>query len=211
MAGFGSSSVFFSTGNTTRLTIDSSGNVGIGTSSPNTRLEVASSISTVPAAEDFTTTVGYFNNTYDNGTNGTTAYTVLRLRRDGVTGVSYGNSADFGIARYEAVGSNSRSRLDIRLGHGLTNTTDTTVMTLLSSGAVGIGTTSPASNLHVNASNATFDLQDSAATNSIGRLINASGILYIQSQNNTSHGQIVFRTSDGSATERPASTPAAGS
>jgi hypothetical protein len=116
------------------------------------RLEVASSISTVPAAEDFTTTVGYFNNTYDNGTNGTTAYTVLRLRRDGVTGVSYGNSADFGIARYEAVGTNSRSRLDIRLGHGLTNTTDTTVMTLLSSGAVGIGTTSPGYKLATNGS-----------------------------------------------------------
>jgi hypothetical protein len=115
--------------------------VGIGSSSPNTRLEVASSISTVPAAEDFTTTVGYFNNTYNNGTNGTTAYTVLRLRRDGVGGASYGNSVDFGLARYEAVGTNSRSRLDIRLGHGLTNTTDTTVMTLLSSGAVGIGTT----------------------------------------------------------------------
>jgi hypothetical protein len=142
-------SVAVATNGAGRLFIDASGNVGIGSSSPNTRLEVASSISTVPAAEDFTTTVGYFNNTYDNGTNGTTAYTVLRLRRDGVTGVSYGNSADFGIARYEAVGSNSRSRLDIRLGHGLTNTTDTTVMSLLSSGAVGIGSTAPQNKLVV--------------------------------------------------------------
>ena len=130
-------------GNSLAATFKSDGKVGIGASSPNTRLEVASSISTVPAAEDFTTTVGYFNNTYNNGTNGTTAYTVLRLRRDGVPGTTYGNSVDFGLARYEAVNTSSRSRLDIRLGHGLTNTTDTTIMTLLSSGAVGIGTIAP--------------------------------------------------------------------
>ena len=74
-----------------------------------------------------------------------------------------------------------------------------TAVTVDSSQRVGIGVTSPANNLHVNAANATFDLQDSGATNSIGRFINASGSLYIQSQNNTSHGNIVLRTSNGSS------------
>jgi hypothetical protein len=110
--------------------------------------------------------------------------------------LSFLNTADSLAAYIQATGSN--------LAFGVMGTDyggHTPRMTLTGTG-LGIGTTSPASNLHVNASNATFDLQDSAATNSIGRLINASGILYIQSQNNTSHGQIVFRTSDGSATER---------
>jgi hypothetical protein len=167
---------------TERLRITSAGLVGIGTSSPNTRLEVASSISTVPAAEDFTTTVGYFNNTYDNGTNGTTAYTVLRLRRDGVTGVSYGNSVDFGLARYEAVGTNSRSRLDIRLGHGLTNTTDTTVMSLLSSGAVGIGTTGPSGQLDVETASDTY-INFSTSNNG-----SAAGICLLGNNNNEFFG-----------------------
>jgi collagen type VII alpha len=159
--------IVFHTNSTERARITSAGLVGIGSSSPNTRLEVASSISTVPAAEDFTTTVGYFNNTYNNGTNGTTAYTVLRLRRDGVGGVSYGNSVDFGLARYEAVGTNSRSRLDIRLGHGLTNTTDTTVMSLLSSGAVGIGTTSASTILHVASTAPYIRIQDTDSSTGV--------------------------------------------
>jgi hypothetical protein len=43
MAGFGPSSVFLNTGNTTRLAIDSSGNVGIGSTVPNEKLTVADS------------------------------------------------------------------------------------------------------------------------------------------------------------------------
>ena len=42
MAGFGPSSVFLNTGNTTRLAIDSSGNVGIGTTAPTERLHIHS-------------------------------------------------------------------------------------------------------------------------------------------------------------------------
>jgi len=71
-----------------------------------------------------------------------------------------------------------------------------------SSGRVGVGTSSVGELLHLNGASAALQVQDSGATNSIGKIINSGGILYIQSQNNTSHGQIVFRTSDGSATER---------
>src|SRR6056300_260564 len=96
--------------------IKDGGNVGLGTSTPSTRLHVASSVSTLPSPEDYTTTVGYFNNSYSNTTNGTSSYTVLRLRREGEGGVAYASTADFGIARYEASGTNSRTRLDFKLG-----------------------------------------------------------------------------------------------
>jgi hypothetical protein len=141
--------IVFNPANTERMRLDASGRLGLGTSSPSTRFHAAASISTLPSPEDYTTTVGYFNNTYLNTTNGTSSYTVLRLRREGEGGVSYASTADFGIARYEASGTNSRTRLDIKLGHAGTNTTDTTVMSLLSSGAVGIGTTSPGNPLAI--------------------------------------------------------------
>jgi hypothetical protein len=72
--------------------------------------------------------------------------------------LSFLNTADSLAAYIQATGSN--------LAFGVMGTDyggHTPRMTLTGTG-LGIGTTSPASNLHVNASNATFDLQDSTAT-----------------------------------------------
>ena len=118
------------------MVIDSSGNVGIGTNLPTNRLDVRTTTS------DTNTAVGVFINEYNNVTNGTTSYPLLRLNRIGSDGVSYSNNVDFGVSRYEVSGINSRTRLDISLAH-TTSATDVTVMSLLSSGNVGIGTSSP--------------------------------------------------------------------
>ncbi len=170
----------FSTSNTPRVTITSGGLVGLGSSNPLTKLHVETSISTVPSAEDYTTTIGYFNNTYNTGTNGATSYTNLRLQREGNS--TYRSTADFAIARYEAVGTNSRTRLDIKLGHGLTNTTDTTVMSLLSSGAVGIGTTGPSGKLDVETASDTY-VNFSTTNNG-----SAAGICILGNNNNEFFG-----------------------
>jgi hypothetical protein len=154
---------------TEALRIDSSGRVGIGTSSPSSIFDVQVNTS---------------------------------------AGINFTNSGQAPIIDFLANSVESAGRIQSSesLGGGqllfATKTTGGTLTNRLlidESGRVGIGTTSPAVNLHVNAANATFDLQDSGATNSIGRFINASGSLYIQSQNNTSHGNIVLRTSNGSS------------
>lgn len=120
------------------------GNVGIGTSSPENLFDVRG------VTSSFNNPVGAFTNNYDNATNGTNSYAVMRLGRVGSDGVSYGNSVDFGVSRYESSGTNSRTQLDISLAH-TTASTDTNVMTLRSDGKVGIGTSAPESELHIKA------------------------------------------------------------
>ena len=134
----------FQTANgTSRLRIDSSGNVGIGTTSPSARLFVSSG----SAAQ-----YGGFNS---NATNG--GY--LTFESSGVVHgdigtaaqvVSGGSSSDFGInargARNLILGTNNSERLRID-----------------SSGRVGIGTTSPQKELQINATEPTIRLEESGA------------------------------------------------
>ncbi len=179
------------TNNTPRLYVLGNGNVGIGITTPATRLHVLSSISSLPSADDTTTAVGYFGNTYINTTNGTSAYTVLRLQRSGEAGITYPSTADFSIARYEASGTASRTRLDIRLGHQATNTTDTTVMSLLSSGNVGIGTTNPVGRLHSVAATTLAAL--TLSTPDIG----SARLAHLVGGNNYSYGVVGIVSGDG--------------
>ena len=72
---------------------------------------------------------------------------LLVLGRDGTSGEAYGALATFNLSRYENSSTGSRTRLDLALTHD--NYDDVDVMTLLSSGSVGIGTTAPSYNLHV--------------------------------------------------------------
>ena len=72
----------------------------------------------------------------------------LVLGREGLANQSYANFAEFKIRRWENNGINPRTALDIALTH--TNTsTGSTIMSLLSSGNVGIGTTTPVDKLQV--------------------------------------------------------------
>ena len=161
-----------------RMRIDSSGNVGIGTTSPDGLLHIASA--TGLASNVISTTAGSdaeieFRNT--NGGNATWA-----------AGLDFSNSKSFNLSYASAQGASLST---------------SPAVTVTTGGNVGVGTSSPSQKLHLLGSNAALQIQDSNATNSIGRIINAGGSLFIQSQNNTSHGTIIFRTSNGSsASER---------
>ena len=117
---------------TERMTILNNGNVGIGTSGPVQKLHVEGSTAI--------------------GTTGTEDILILGRALGG--GVSFQQAASLKLGRYQNAGGSfeSYTRLDIALrDNSAANNynTNTTVMTLTNAGNVGIGTTSPGTNLHV--------------------------------------------------------------
>jgi len=135
--------------NTSQLFISSSGNTGVSTSSPRVRLQVGDKV-----IDDN----GY---TYDSGSAmiihpTQTSATVLNdpkevlvLARQGLAGQAFGAAAALEISRYENPGTNSRTRLDFKLAHDSFIGFSNRVMTMLSNGNIGIGTTSPTARLEI--------------------------------------------------------------
>ena len=133
-----------------RMRIKSDGNVGIGTSNPETKLQIGTSI------------IDDGNYVYDNNSmyivhQSPTSSTVLNdpkevllLGRQGTSEEAYGAAASFRLSRYENAGVLSRTRLDLVLTHNEFMTNATTALTALSNGNVGIGTTAPSEKLEVN-------------------------------------------------------------
>ena len=114
------------------------GKVGIGTDSPADKLQITS-----PAYNSTTVDPDYFK--------------AFKLQIEGDN--YWAQQAQFKLGRWENVsGSHSRSSLVIALAHAYvaeSANADVDVMTLLSSGNVGIGTTSPTAPLHIKTDMAT--------------------------------------------------------
>jgi len=123
------SNTIFNTNNTERMRIDSSGNVGIGTSSPSANLEIAST--TTIAGARLTTSAGSDSEIeFINTSSGNHTWAI---------GQDFSNSNAFSIAYSNAVGASLSSNSKVVID---------------SSGNVGIGTSSPQSytnyrNLHI--------------------------------------------------------------
>jgi hypothetical protein len=136
----------------TLATFNGDGKVGIGTSSPVHKLDVrdgtifAGRLVSDEGSISYTNTAAAFSS---RGVDHDAARSnVLRLLRDGTSGVQYAGVADFDLESWETSGVHSRTAMILKLGHG--NLPDTPeVMTWRSNGNVGIGTTSPGEKLSI--------------------------------------------------------------
>lgn len=126
--------IAFSEGGTEAMRLDSSGNVGIGTNNPTTRLQISSTTGT---AADFAGSLRITNQSFTSGTYAGVLFETADTLNSYVTGIrqaSFAGALAFGVN----VGTNGTS-----LQEG---------MRLNSSGNLGIGTSSPGAKLDVSGS-----------------------------------------------------------
>ncbi len=134
------------------------GRVGIATASPNSALDVSGSLAAAG--------VGTENE--------------FQISRPTNGGISYSQAAAFKLGTYAAnsiangYGPNTRLDINLKAAIGDPPNAETTVMTLLANGNVGIGTTSPAKRLHV-FSTSQYDGLVVDGTNSVGINLDSNG------------------------------------
>jgi len=131
---------------TERMRLTTAGNVGIGTSNPESKLQIGSpNVSEVVGSIPVLRVLG---NPLSNSSE-----TLLRLNRPLSSGNFYSGGVDFNVYSYGTAGSPyyPKTQLDIALKStaGLTETGNMIVISLRDNGFVGIGNTSPSATLDV--------------------------------------------------------------
>jgi excisionase family DNA binding protein len=177
------------------------GNVGISTTAPSTKLHINAEIIDDAGRAYDTNALMVIHQTPTSTTALNDPEEVLYLGRQGTTAQAYGALATFKLSRYENSSTNSRTRLDLDLTHGAF--TDANVMTWLSSGNVGIGSTNPGAKLTVGTTMAGTAQSSTFATNagSLGAVAGnelALGSFGFSSVNTTTLGIRAIRTGAGS-------------
>jgi hypothetical protein len=146
-----------------RVTIDYNGNVGIGTTNPQGKLHVAGSFAG-----------GVLEDGADRPSVGLSGqYPQVTMMAGGTGNLNHGptvmlgsyNSGTSGASKHWSIGTSGQDSTFLDIGYaendvnphaGIRNYGGTTVMTLVNSGRIGVGTTNPQAKLHV-AGNARFD------------------------------------------------------
>ncbi len=129
------------------------GNVGIGTTSPGVKLVVADGPKATSGTLSQNSTLDIYGVAATSRTDSATV-DMLRLHR-AVTNDNKGSTFAIGLSYYEDPGSNlPRTRVDFKTTEKAVDDSDATktVMSLVDSGNVGIGTTSPGAKLDVTGS-----------------------------------------------------------
>jgi hypothetical protein len=172
------------------MRITSSGNVGIGTSSPASKLEVEDSVN------------GDMHLRINNTNTGSSARTLLLLESDGATGSLYLNGANRVSSGVDEADSMTLTS-DASASNGLNiNTTSGSMkfyynylekMRINSSGNVGIGESSPDTKLHVKAGSSGTE---TAFADSVITLENSGNSRLQFLSGNTSQGEIMFGDGD---------------
>jgi len=130
--------------------VKSDGNVGIGTVSPGVKLVVADGPKATSGTLSNNSTLDIYGIAATSRTDDASV-DMLRLHR-AVTGDNKGSTFAVGLSYYADPGSNlPRTRVDFKTTEKAVDDSDAskTVMSLVDSGRVGIGTISPAAPLHV--------------------------------------------------------------
>jgi hypothetical protein len=191
--------LLFSTANTERMRINAAGNVGIGTSSPITKLTIGSysgarlpyinGTGTTFGAEGITVTSSNTSNTsvgggidLTNNVRSVGAYSPVISFSSMTSGGAYNNSYAGIWGIYQEDDGNWAA------GHIAFGTSNPygiqEKMRLTKDGNLGIGTTSPAAALHVKNSAATNIYLESTGSSVYQQLVNSGGSAYIGSSSN---------------------------
>jgi len=187
-----------STSGTEKVRIDSSGRVGIGTSSPDKDLHITN---TTEAA-----TIRLERNQSEIPDGGVIGAIEFESRD-----VSAGSTGVVGKIEVRAEDTTPDTRMAFYTHDNDSGTGSLEErMRIDSSGRVGIGTTSPAEELHISSSVPKIRMQDSDGTNQYGEFYHSAGTTAILARNNTTDGTIVFQKNDGTTTDETMRIDASG-
>jgi len=162
--------------NSERMRIDSSGKVGIGTTSPAFKLQINGTDSSLLQLKN---------------TNGSSGQVRLQFNRDSATRWNLGANLTNDFTFFDQ----QNSTVPFTVKQGATSHT----LVVSNNSNVGIGTASPSEKLHINDSTARIRLQDSDGTNQFLILQQDATNSVIRSRNGSSNGGILFQGNNGTA------------